>query len=81
MKKKLNFMSASKPMFLDSHLFTLIFLGLMFYELLRLLRGLFTEDIYHGTIMIYDTKTISCTIRAKYYVLENKNTAQLTVIE
>ena len=35
-------------------------------------RGLFTEDIYHGTIMIYDTKTISCTIRATWYVLENK---------
>ena len=34
--------------------------------------GLFTGDIYNGTIMIYDTKTISCTIRATYYVLENK---------
>ena len=29
-----------------------------------LLKGLFTKDIYHGTIMIYDTKTKSCTIIA-----------------
>ena len=25
------------------------------------------EDIYNGTIMIYVTKTILCTIRAIYY--------------
>ena len=27
----------------------------------------FSKDIYQGTIMIYDTKTISCAIRATYY--------------
>ena len=27
----------------------------------------FRKEIYHGTIMIYDTKTISCTIRPTYY--------------
>ena len=32
-KKKLNFMSASKPVFLDSHLFPSIVLGLVFYIL------------------------------------------------
>ena len=32
-KKKLNFISASKPMFLNSHLFSSIFLGLEFYPL------------------------------------------------
>ena len=32
-KKKLKFMSASKPVFLDSHSFPSIFLGLVFYIL------------------------------------------------
>ena len=32
-KKKLNFMSASNPMLLDSHLFASVFLGLLFYIL------------------------------------------------
>ena len=32
-----------------------------------LLRVLFTYDFYHGTTMIYNTKTISCTIGATYY--------------
>ena len=28
----------------------------------------FAKDIYHGTIMIYDTKTLSCTTnRATHY--------------
>ena len=28
---------------------------------------LFTQDFYHGTTMIDNTKTISCTVRATYY--------------
>ena len=50
-------MSALKLMFLD------------FFFLLnhRSSQGVFSKDIYHGTIMIYDTKTISCTIRGIYY--------------
>ena len=28
---------------------------------------LFTQDFYHGTTMINNTKTISCTVRATYY--------------
>ena len=31
-----------------------------------LLKGLFTQDFYHGTTTIYNTKTISCTVRATY---------------
>ena len=31
-----------------------------------LLRGLFTQDFYHGTTTIYNTKTISSTVRATY---------------
>ena len=30
-------------------------------------QGVFTKDIYHGTVTIYDTKTISSTIRATCY--------------
>ena len=32
-------------------------------------QGVSTKDVYHGTVMIYDTKQyrISCTIRATYY--------------
>ena len=30
-------------------------------------QGVFSKDIYHGTVMMYDTKTISRTIRATYY--------------
>ena len=30
-------------------------------------QGVFSKDIYHGSVMIYDTKTMSCTIRATYY--------------
>ena len=56
--------------------FPLIFINLSGFSISLvttcILRGLFTEDIYHGTIMIYETKTISCTIRATCYVLENK---------
>ena len=56
--------------------FSCIFLNLSGFSILLvtkcLLRGLFTENIYHGTIMIYATKTISCTLRVTYYVLKNK---------
>ena len=27
----------------------------------------FSKDIYKGTVMIYDTKTITCAIRTTYY--------------
>ena len=54
-------MSAVKPMFLDFLLFSSIFLGFVFYGTKCFLWG------YHGTIMIYDTKTIACTFRATYY--------------
>ena len=30
-------------------------------------QGVSSKDIYHDTAMIYDVKTISCTIRATYY--------------
>ena len=30
-------------------------------------QGVFSKDIYHGTVMIYDTKIVSCTIKATYY--------------
>ena len=49
-----NVMSASKPMF------TILLIHMPF-------QGVFTKDIYHGTIMIFETKTILCTIRATYY--------------
>ena len=59
-------MLASKPMFLDSLLFSSSS-GLTILLLTTcLLRGLFTQDIYNGTVMINDTKTISCIIRATY---------------
>ena len=45
--------------------FPFIFFNLSGFSILLvttcLLRGLFTKDIYHGTV-IYGTKTISCTI-------------------
>ena len=50
-------------------------------------QGVFRKDIYHATVMIYDTKIISCTIGATYYATgqlespEKKNAAQLTVME
>ena len=51
--------------------FPFIFFNLSGFSILLvttcLLRGLFTKHIYHGTKMTYDTKTISCTIRATYY--------------
>ena len=43
---------------------------------------LFTQDFYHGTTMIDNTKTISCTIRATYYArttwISWKTTQQLS---
>ena len=53
-----------KPMFLDFLSFSSVFLGLVFYVSSQ---GVFGKDIYHDTIMINDTKTISCTISATYY--------------
>ena len=51
--------------------FPSIFFNLSWFSTLLvttcLLRGLFTEDFYHDTTMIYNTKTISSTIRATYY--------------
>ena len=54
-------------MFLDFLLFSSIFLGLVVLLNHMSSQGVFSKDIYQGTEMIYDTKAISCTIRAKYY--------------
>ena len=54
-------MSDVKSMFLDFVIFLSIFLVLVLSS-----QGVFSKDTYHCTIMIYDTKTISCTIRATY---------------
>ena len=34
-------------------------------------QAVFSKDIYHDSVMIYDTKTISCTSRASYYARTN----------
>ena len=50
-------------------------------------QGVFSKDIYHGTVMIYDTKTMSCTIRAIHITQgqlespEKQNAAQLTIMQ
>ena len=45
-------------------------------------QGVSSKDIYHGTVMIYYTKTISCTIRATYHArttwISWKNKTQLS---
>ena len=57
-------MSAQKPLFLDSFNLS-VFSTLLVTTCL--LRWLFTQDFYDGTTTIYNTKTISCTVRATYY--------------
>ena len=67
MVKKVD-MSALKP---NVSRFPFIFFNLSGFSILlshMSSQGVFSKDIYYGTVMIYDTKTISCTIRATYYV-------------
>ena len=60
-------LSASEPVFIDSfYFFTLSEFSILLVTTC-LLRGLFAKDIYHGTVMMQGTKTISCPIRATYY--------------
>ena len=57
-------MSALRPNFSR---FPFIFFNLSGFSILlnhMSSQGVFSKDIYHGTVMIYDAKTISCTIRA-----------------
>ena len=79
-------MSALKP---NVSQFPIIFFNLSAYSILlnhMSSQGVFSKDIYHGTEMIYDTKTISCTIRAtlrkdNLNLLKKQNAAQLPVME
>ena len=43
-------------MFLDFLLLSSIVLGLVFYLTTCLLKGVSSKEVYHGTVIIYDTK-------------------------
>ena len=51
--------------------FPFIFFNLSWFSILlnaMSSQGVFySKDIHHGNVLNYDTKTISCTIRATYY--------------
>ena len=60
-------MSALKP---NVSLFLFIFFNLSGFSILlnhMSSQGVFSKDINHGIVMVYDTKTISCTMTATYY--------------
>ena len=57
-------------------LFPFIFFNLSGFSTLLVttcLLRLFTQDFYHGTTMIDNTKTRSCTVRATYLCKDNLN--------
>ena len=79
-------MSALKP---NLSRFPFIFFNLSGFSILlnhMSSQGVVSKNIYHATVMIYDTKTISCTIGATYCandnlnLLKKQNAAQLTVM-